>query len=210
MIEVFQHKIGEKFSLVTDLPASILRIYRAYDGKYFNSVTKRFEDYTVANGPQYVFTTAPLVSTGLSTLLIDFLPKLQNDLIFEFVDQQSLTVLQRERHLFGGYYDPTATPLCLVYGTIISPGGRPIESVRVDAFINRGGYFVDKHPIVGPETSAITNSVGYFELPLMQGISVTVTISELGFKSSGFVPIVSSLELTPYCFLTTFTPANSH
>jgi hypothetical protein len=209
MIEVFQHKIGEKFSLVTDLPASILRIYRSSDAKYFNTVVKRFEDYNTTTASQYVMATSPLLGTGLNTLTIDFLPKTQNDLIFEFIDPQNLNIIGRERHLYGGYFDPTSSPLCVVYGTVINPSGKPMEGVRVDAFINRGGYFVDKHPIVGPETSAITDGLGYFEMPLLQGISVTVTISELGFKSSGFVPKISSLELTPYCFLSALTPANN-
>lgn len=204
MIDVLTHKIGEKFTLVTDVPIdSKVRVIRSVDGRHYNKVDKLFETFNPLNTSKYDFDLTQLTDS-LSKLFVDFIPKTVNDLVFEFRDGSG-EYLYSERHTFGGFYDASTPNKCIIYGTVLTPSGTPCNNVKVEALLNKSGYFIDKHPLLGPVAGTYTNEIGYFELPLIQGISVTINIPSSNFTTSGFVPNVPSLELSPYCLLKTTT-----
>ncbi|MBB6099687.1 hypothetical protein HNR42_003145 [Deinobacterium chartae] len=85
MIELFDHKIGEKFQLISDLPVgTIVRVFRSNDKKYFNMVERVFENFSSENSAKYETTLIEYVGQ-LSSIKIDFPPKINLDLMFEFV-----------------------------------------------------------------------------------------------------------------------------
>lgn len=204
MITLIEHKIGEQFVLLSDLPApSLYRVYRAIDGKYFNSFTSSFEFMPVPNSVNYDFPLYPHPTIPyLSLSRINYLPRIPLDLVFEFLSASNKAVpLSLERHTFGGFFDEKKPHLCILYGTIFDPSGNPLKNTAVETYLNRSGYFVDKFPIIGKTASALTDDRGYFQLPIMQGLNVTVTIPATGFTTTGYVPKYSSLELTGYCLV---------
>lgn len=204
MITLVEHKIGEQFVLLSDLPApSLFRVYRSVDGKYLNNFTSGFELMGAVNSANYDFPLYPHPSISyLSLSRINFLPRIPLDLVFEFFAAgDKTTPLRLERHTFGGFFDEKKPKLCILYGTIFDPSGNPVRNAAVETYLNRSGYFVDKFPIIGKTSSALTDERGYFELPLMQGLNVTVTIPAIGFTTTGYVPKYSSIELTGYCLV---------
>ena len=200
-MEIINHKIGESFTLITENPLITgYRVFRSFDGKYFNRERKLFEVWEDENKDSYFFPFFPHQVEGLQVSRVNYIPKNQQDLIFEMLDVD-LTVVIRERHLFGGLYDESKPDLCVVYGTIYDPSGHPIKNSKVEAVLNKNGYFIDKMPILGPVAIAVTDDRGYFELPLIQGINVTISIPALSFTTSGYVPKASSVLLSGYCLL---------
>lgn len=204
MIDVITHRIGEKFTLVTDVPVtSKVRVLRSSDGRYLNKVDKLFETFNPLNITKYEFELSPL-NDALSKLFVDFIPRTQNDLIFEFRNDDGIH-LQSERHTFGGFHDANVPNKCILFGNIMNPSGQPLSNAKVEALLNKSGYFIDKHPLLGPVAGTYTDENGYFELPLLRGISVTVNIPSTSFTTSGYVPNLPSIELSPYCLLMTTT-----
>lgn len=201
----YSHKIGEQFTFITEAKdAANYVIYRASDGKYFNTLTRSFDSPDLVSPESISNYLNPLknhpATSNLKTSKVTFLPRQPLDLIFEV---RTLTgeSLSFERHLLGGYSEPNKPGICVIFGTLYNPSGAPIVGARVDANLNRSGYYIDKHPVISPASSAITDERGYFELPLIQGINVTISIPSTGFTTGGFVPKQQSLELSGYCLL---------
>ena len=199
-METINHKIGEKFSLLSDLPStSVYRVARVSDGKYFNRDTREFEVLPI-DSTSFTFTLYNHSIPGLTVSEVEYIPTGQQDLIFEFVSSQGI-VVKRERHVFGGLRDKNSPKVSVLFGTIYDISGSPIRNAKIEVSLNKAGYFIDKNPIIGPMATAVSNDSGYFELPLIQGINVTITISAIGFVTNGYVPSVSVIELSPYCLL---------
>lgn len=199
-MQIVNHKIGESFYLlVEDASVITYKVIRSSDGKYFNRERQLFEVRTPGDDTQYLFPLFPSEIQGVKVSRVNYIPKIQQDLVFEFSSDTG--VVYRERHLFGGMYDESNPNLCIVYGTLYDPSGRPMPNVRVEASLNRNGYFIDKVAIMGPVASAVTDDRGYFEMPLIQGINVTITVSSLAFSTTGYVPTSPSVKLSGYCLL---------
>jgi hypothetical protein len=199
----YNHKIGEQFTLVSDIPsARTYRIFRASDGRYFNKINRSFEVIEAPSRASFCDMSLSAHPSGSSLLYshINFLPRIQLDLVFEFHDINGI-IVGFERHTFGGYTELSRPGLCVLFGTLYDPSGNPLVGTRVDAALNKSGYFIDKHPIISPATSSLTDSRGYFELPLIHGINVTVSIPATGFTTRGYVPKTGTLELTGYCLV---------
>lgn len=201
----FNHRIGEQFTLITpSVSAESVRIFRATDGRYFNKLNNSFEVIT-SEEQREALSTLSLTNhpsgTPLKSLAVTFLPRVQLDLVMEYRDSQGNT-LYYERHVFGGYAELSRPNLCVIFGTLYDPSGNPIVGARVDASLNKSGYYIDKHPIIGPAVSVVTDERGYFELALMQGINVTISIASTGFNTRGYVPKKPAVELSGYCLLT--------
>jgi uncharacterized secreted protein with C-terminal beta-propeller domain len=175
-------------------------VARVSDGKYFNKDTREFDRYTTDNYTSFVFTLYNHHIPGLTVSEVEYIPVGQQDLIFEYVDSIG-TVLKRERHVFGGSRDKNAPKACVIFGTIYDTSGSPIRNATVKVSLNKAGYFIDKNPIVGPELSTVSDESGYFELAVIQGVNVTITIPAIGFVTSGYVPLISVVELSPYSLL---------
>jgi len=200
-MEITNHKIGEHFTLITENPlVRSYRVFRSYDGKYFNRDRKLFETWEAENADSYIFPFFPHPVPGLQLSRVNYIPKTQQDLIFEYIDSSS-SVVKRERHVFGGLYDESRPGLCIIYGTLYNPSGLPIPNTILEASLNKNGYFLDKVPIMGPVATAVTDERGYFELPLVQGINVTINIPAVSFTTSGYVPKTSTAVLSGYCLL---------
>lgn len=204
-MQTFNHKIGEKFTLLTNYPTTnVYKVMRVIDGKAFNRSTSKFEVFNPLEPNSFYFPLFQHQIEGLTSSEVYYLPEFQMDLVFEFLQPDidgNYTPFAHERHLFGGFRDKDTPKLCVVYGTIYDPTGAAVKGARIDATLNRQGMFIDKTPMVSPTAYAVTDDAGYFELPLMQGINVSINIPAIGFCTNGYVPMYSSVKLSPYCLL---------
>lgn len=200
MLQTYSHNIGEKFVLLSDLPAdSKYRIFRSFDGKYFNKLTKVFETIEPTTPEVYehpVFTHPG--SPHLKMSRVNFLPKVPLDLVFEFLDNTGVSILM-ERHIFGGFFDESKPGVCVIFGRIIDISGRPVPNTKVEVSHNRDAYFTNTYANVGPRTYAATDEAGYFEIPLIKGIQVTINVASIGFATTGYVPDKDAVELSKNC-----------
>lgn len=101
-----------------------------------------------------------------------------------------------ERHVFGGDGGTAEASTCRIFGTILDVLGNPIAGEKVEVYLNRAGYFTHKAGLVGYAATTISDESGYWELPVISGLDVTINIPIIGFSQSGFVPSLSSVELT--------------
>lgn len=203
-MQTFNHKIGEQFTLVLESPDAVTyRILRATDGRYFNKANRSFE-VIASEAERASFCDIPLANhpsgAALKSANINFLPRIQLDLIFEYRNATGETLLF-ERHTFGGFTELSKPGLCVIFGTLYDPSGNPLVGTKIDAALNKSGYYIDKHPIISPAITTVTDERGYFELPLIQGINVTISIPATGFTTRGYVPKQSNLELSGYCLV---------
>lgn len=199
-MNIIQHSIGEKFTLLTTFPATHkFRVFRSFDGKYFNKASVKFEEYnpSLISSYEYSLFDHP-TSPSLRMSRVNFLPKIPMDVVLEFV-APIVGVVGMERHLFGGFFDEGRPGLCIVFGRIYDPSGRPIPNARVEVAVNRDAYFVSTYSNVGPSTFTVTNEAGYFELPLVKNIQVTINIPAIGFVTTGYVPNKEAVELASNC-----------
>jgi hypothetical protein len=111
------------------------------------------------------------------------------------ISNAKLYRLSYERHVFGEEDNSYGPPTTLLYGTLLDVSGRPISGQKVEVYLNKAGYFTHKAGVVGYASSTITNESGYWELPVMIGIDITISIPVVGFIQSGYVPPVASVEL---------------
>lgn len=201
MIPEFQHKIAEQLVLVREVNTAVtLMIMRISDGYFFNTSTQAFDSSYVAgtNDSTYTYNMSALYSTGLATLSLTVLPEEAQDLLFIYTDN---SVTTWERHVFGGASTTTSPSLCRVYGTLKDVSGRPLVGEKVEAYLNRAGFFVHKAGLIGYASTTLTDQTGYFELPLITGLDVTINVPIIGFTQRGFVPNVAQVELTTQALL---------
>lgn len=203
MIEEIKHKIGESYTIVrpkqgTEQEVSIRRVS---DGAWFNFVSGIFETYTAASDNSYRNVLEDLTDNPeFVTLTIDMLPSLPLDVIFVYkdidVDGQGTDVEEYERHVYGGRESSEAPGTCIIYGTLRDVSGSPLAGQKVEAYLNRAGFFTHKAGLIGYAATVLTNETGYFELPLIKGLDVTINVPIIGFTQRGFVPSVTSVELS--------------
>ena len=74
---------------------------------------------------------------------------------------------------------------------------------RVEAYLNRAGFFTHKAGLIGYAATTLTDDTGYFELPLIVDLDVTINVPIIGFSTRGFVPNRASVELTHQALLST-------
>ena len=200
-MQIIPHKIGEKFTLISTLGLDhTYRVFRTFDGKYFNKQTQKFEQFNDSYSSDFEFYLYPHPTSSLLRVSrVNYLPKLPLDLIFEFMDKDKNIVFM-ERHTYGGFHDESKPQTCIVFGKIYDPMGHPISNARVEVAVNRDAYFTNTFSNVGPSTFTVTDSAGYFELPLVKGLQVTINIPATGFVTSGFVPTtLEAVELNYTC-----------
>jgi len=201
MIQEYFHKINERVVLIKEqVSALTLVIRRNSDGYYWNTSTSVFEAYNAINAGngQYTYAFTALFDTTLVTLTLATLPDTVQDLLFIYTDNGVTTW---ERHIWGGSEVINSPSRCIVYGTLLDVSGTPLANQPVKAELNRAGYFVSKSGIIGEAASTLTDETGYFELPLVTGLDVTINIPIIGFTVKGYVPSVASVELTSQALL---------
>lgn len=192
------HKINERVVLIREADGdTTLRIRRLSDKYYFNFVDSVFESYNADNDAEYEVAMLDF-DDGLKTLTLLTLPSKAQDLLFIFTDDNGTTY---ERHIFGGAASVNEPTLCTVYGTLKNVSGEPLAGQKVEAFLNRAGYFTHKAGLIGYAATVLTDDTGYFELPLIVGLDVTITVPVVGFTTRGFVPNTTSVELTTQALL---------
>jgi hypothetical protein len=106
-----------------------------------------------------------------------------------------------EKHVFGGATNSSQPQICTIYGTLLDVSGKPMTGQKIDVYLNRAGYFTHKAGLVGYAATALSDESGYWEIPIIVGLDVTINVPIVGFSQSGFVPPLSSVELTPETLL---------
>lgn len=201
---LFTHQIGEKPIIVRedDSIEYYVRIRRVSDAHYFDIDTEAFVDLDEVEAEDVWIEMGQYNgSNDLKGITLDFLPKGVLDLLFEYRKGDEFLYESDgfERRQFG---KPSIDPdTCVVFGTILDVSGKPVAGQRVDAFLQRTGFFTDKSGLVGFSSSTLTDSAGYFELPLVQGTDVRISIPAIGFVTAGKVPFTEHTELSHTCLL---------
>lgn len=119
---------------------------------------------------------------------------------FDVIDPTTVSTWY-ERHVFGGAPTISEPNLCKVYGTLKDVSGKPLAGQKVEAYLNKAGFFTHKAGLIGYAATALTDDTGYFELPLVIGLDVTINLPIVGFTTRGYVPNVGSVELTTQTLL---------
>jgi len=208
MVPEFNHRINERVVLLQEVETEdatlSLRVLKWADDLYLNFSTSEFELITPGSEEDYTLEFDPVGDTTLQVLVLDTLPVTVQDLLFEYTETLNDVpeVIRYERHLFGGGAASGGVTLCTVYGNLIDLSGKPLANQKVESFLNRGGFFPHRAGLVGNAVHTITDHAGYFELPLIIGLDVTISIPVIGYTSRGFVPNVPSVELTSQSLLT--------
>lgn len=210
MVPEFRHKINEFVTVLREAEGDLfLRIRRVSDNYYFNPLTAQFEEF---NGlSNYNIELVDFYDTGLKSVTIFDLPKISQDLFFEYREtvlddeEEGEIISSFERRIFGATSSTNDTPMCIVYGTLKDVSGKPMAGREIQVFLNRAGYFVHKAGLVGHAANALTDSSGYFEIPLLIGLDVTINVPSVGFSTRGYVPNVASVELSSHMLLS-FNP----
>jgi len=202
MVEI-KHKIGESYSVIRKAQGESqeLSIRRVTDGFWYNFLSQSFEDYITSSDSSYrkefsVFEDNPeFVKIDLNQL-----PNEMFDSVFVFrdinVDGQGTNVEEYERHVFGEREVNNKPNTCIIFGTLRDVSNNPMKGEKVEAYLNRAGYFTHKAGLIGYAATVLTDEAGYFEIPLVQGLDVTINVPIIGFTQRGFVPRINSVELT--------------
>lgn len=117
------------------------------------------------------------------------------------VSEVTLSRISNEKHVFGLPDNASAPQICTIFGTLLDVSGKPLTGQKVDVYLNRAGYFTHKAGLVGYAATALSDESGYWEIPVIIGLDVTINVPIIGFSQSGFVPPLSSVELTPETLL---------
>lgn len=202
MVEI-KHKIGESYTVVKEARGTSqeLSIRRVSDGYWYNFLSQSFEDYVPTSDNSYRNNLEEFPDNPeFSKLTLSQLPAEYFDSIFVYryfdVDGQGANVEEYERHVFGERDVNSKPNTCKIYGTLRDVSGSPLSGQKVEAYLNRAGYFTHKAGLVGYAATVLTDEAGYFEIPLVQGLDVTINVPIIGFTQRGFVPRVNSIELT--------------
>lgn len=218
-IPTFTHRINERLDLLKQSSADVLRvrIRRVDSGYYFFPQSNTFVDSASVDPVYdlddfwYEFSDDFYGEEELRKLSLTVLPASIQDLLFEYqtfdydgmtedMDESTLETYY-ERHVFGGAPTLYELTTCTVMGTLKDVSGKPIAGERVEAYLNRAGYFTHKAGLIGYAATALTDETGYFELPLVVGLDVTINVPVIGFSTRGIVPNVSSVNLTSQSLL---------
>lgn len=187
-----EHRIGERVRLIREGEGISVRIRDISTGYYFNFTTSTFDEVTGAVTPVYEEDMSPLFDTPLEQLLLLTFPPIAGEFLVEYRED---TDVAYEIHRFGGaqmVYEPEQ---CRVYGNIRDVSGAPISGQRVEVSLNRGGYFPHKSGLIGTTVYTLTDDSGYFEVMLVPGLDVVISIPSIGFTQRGLVPPLSSVEI---------------
>jgi hypothetical protein len=106
-----------------------------------------------------------------------------------------------EKRIFGGSVLSSQPQVCTIYGRLLDVSGKPMVGQKIEVYLNRAGYFTHKAGLVGYAATALSDETGYWEIPIIVGLDVTINVPIIGFSQSGFVPPASSVELTPETLL---------
>lgn len=190
------HRIGERVRLIheADSVPVMVRIRRMADGFYLNFTSSTFVD-TFSSACETEM--SPLFDTDLVHLQLATFPRVSGEFLVEYIGSATTY----ELHTFGSVqmiYEPAR---CLIFGTLRDVSGAPVSGQRVEAVLNRGGYFPHKSGLIGEASSTITDDSGYFELALVPGLDIVISIPSVGFSQRGIVPPVSSIELSSNALL---------
>lgn len=211
MITTTVHKVNERVTLLHERPFERLqmRIRRITDGYYFHPTQLSFVPADQAGTVSWYEFEEFFDIPGLKTLNIITLPSVAQDLLFEYrafaedEEEEDAPAYEYfyERHIFGGLNTVSQPQLCTVYGTLIDVSGKPLAGQKVEAFLNRSGFFTHKAGLIGYASTTLTDGTGYFELPLVVGLDVTINVPIIGFTTRGVVPNAVSVELSSQCLL---------
>jgi len=194
MLPRYSHKLGERFRVVRETPSK-LRVRKVgapnNDGNYLylNFGTSQLDAVPTPTAEHEKVLTA-LMDTNL--LEYDFqntFPRTAGEYLFEY-EITSDSSLEYEIHTVG---DMASTPSCRIYGYLRDVSGAPMSGQVVEAMLNRG-YFPHKSGTANTRLSTITDESGYFELALMPGLDVTISIPAIGYVQRGVVPNTGSVE----------------
>lgn len=190
-----KHNLGDAFVFVSPLEytSHALRVVRVKDGYLYNKVTKTFVASTDPNHQDVLITLLPHSNPNYSHAVVDFIN--DDDCLFEVVETSTHQIKEVERHVWGGYFDPTLAHTCLIYGRLRGLDGKALKRSIVQVVFDPRGFFNKKQSALIENLTATTDDTGYFELRLLQGAEVTLVAPALNQSVSGKVPNKTSIEI---------------
>lgn len=117
------------------------------------------------------------------------------------ISNVKVSKISAEKHVFGLANNASSPQLCTIYGNLLDVSGKPLTGQKIEVYLNRAGYFTHKAGLVGYAATTLSDESGYWEIPIIVGLDVTINVPIVGFSQSGFVPPLSSVELTPETLL---------
>lgn len=97
--------------------------------------------------------------------------------------------------------EPDPSPICLVHGRILGADARPAVGLQVHANIvlsekDKSGQFLGELGVSSTDIDAFTDADGDWELALLQGAEVEITIPPTNLVKVFTVPAAATAELT--------------
>jgi hypothetical protein len=83
----------------------------------------------------------------------------------------------------------------VISGYVLAPDQSPVAGVAVSLSLYGRPQLVGSVVVSSLSISTATNASGYFEIEVMGGLSVTLTIEQVGFIKSGLLPDAGSISL---------------
>jgi hypothetical protein len=92
---------------------------------------------------------------------------------------------------------PIVRGYCLLYGYIKDVSNKPIIDTKVRVRINPNPQYNGSQVFSKENYNNIyTNENGYFEVSLLGGTKVTITIPECGYQTTGVLPTTGRIDVT--------------
>ena len=88
---------------------------------------------------------------------------------------------------------PPDPAICVVFGTIVNPDGTPNTDIEIKATVvsekdSKDGQIVGGLGVTGKQVEAFTDDNGFFEIPLIQGSMVNLSIPKIELEREVQIP----------------------
>ena len=203
MIEL-RHPVGEvirlqsTFALGALVPAPTARIRRQADGKYYDgSIAVPLDPWVTAPTDNDM---TELDQVGLPGVYFYDFPQARDTRgVSDYTVRMRSAFLSTQEDVLlraGPLLSATEHGMCVLFGTILDPHGRPRPNVAAKVTIIPIALVPFATGISTIEVTATTDENGLFEVSLAQGLRVRLEIPEVGYDKRVVIPAASSADFT--------------
>lgn len=92
----------------------------------------------------------------------------------------------------------TAAAVCLVSGDLLGVNGQALAglAVRVRVAGQAPVFTVDSRLVANDAAETVTDELGHFELNVLQGLEVVITVDAIGYARHVTIPATSSVNIS--------------